>query len=380
LADASRDHDIARLRAVFGPSFVVLPALSSAAASTWQQLWANSTSLQGGNSLAAVQWMQRASRVRDGVHRFDTALMYAEALGGRPLLQLQVAQTPYTPNDLWAALPAPGAMPFSRLSLAVFAPTPFAAGAPIAGLMVDEWIEVWPSANQTTGVSLQYSDPIARAPQAILLAVQPDDFPEWTLAALEGSVLEALDLAKLRAVDPDVAFGTIAPRQVETNVKSFQALSNSEMFALSTDGNLWLVQGPFGNLPSNRQQVDANVSAFHALSGAEVIVIDTSGRLWLEHGPFGSVPPSKQQIDAGQPTLPVTVVTHPPATTTVPDLSESTPARAAAVLKAQGLVANFVGVTQGPAKMSGQSPAAGKTVPLGSTVTVHWVKGPPNVQ
>ena len=38
---------------------------------------------------------------------------------------------------------------------------------------------------------------------AVLLAVRPDDFPEWTFEGVEGSVLEALELAKLRGVDPD---------------------------------------------------------------------------------------------------------------------------------------------------------------------------------
>jgi hypothetical protein len=62
---------------------------------------------------------------------------------------------------------------------------------------------VLPDARQITGLSFHYDDPIARAPQAILLAVRPDDFAEWTFEAVEGSILEALDLAKLRAVDPD---------------------------------------------------------------------------------------------------------------------------------------------------------------------------------
>ena len=76
-------------------------------------------------------------------------------------------------------------------------------GAAVAGLMIDEWVEVWPSSQQTTGIALNYSDPTSRPPQAILVAVRPDDFPDWTLQSLEGSVLEALDLAKIRAVDPD---------------------------------------------------------------------------------------------------------------------------------------------------------------------------------
>jgi hypothetical protein len=69
--------------------------------------------------------------------------------------------------------------------------------------MIDEWTEVLPSRQQITGVAFQYTDPVARPPQSILLGVKPDDFPEWTLEAVEGSVLEALDLAKIRAVDPD---------------------------------------------------------------------------------------------------------------------------------------------------------------------------------
>jgi hypothetical protein len=100
-------------------------------------------------------------------------------------------------------LDSPGTLSASRLSLAAFCPTPFSSGASIAGLMVDDWIEVLPAAQQMTGISFQYSDPTARAPQTILLAVRPDNFPEWTLQSVEGSILEALDLAKLRTVDPD---------------------------------------------------------------------------------------------------------------------------------------------------------------------------------
>jgi hypothetical protein len=68
---------------------------------------------------------------------------------------------------------------------------------------VDEWVEMLPSTNQITGVAFHHDDPTARAPQAILVAVRPDNFPEWTMESVEGSVLDALDLAKLRAVDPD---------------------------------------------------------------------------------------------------------------------------------------------------------------------------------
>jgi hypothetical protein len=201
--DVLRDHDVARLKAVFGDSFLVLPALSPALAATWPQLWANSTALQHGDALAATRWLQRASRVHPGAARLDTALLYAEALAGRSLAHFDVAQLPFSTGDRWLALDLAGTAPTSRLSLVAFSPWPAAAGAGVAGLMVDEWVEVLPSAQQITGLSFHFDDPTARAPQAILLAVRPDDFPEWTFEAVEGSILEALDLAKLRAVDPD---------------------------------------------------------------------------------------------------------------------------------------------------------------------------------
>ena len=65
-----------------------------------------------------------------------------------------------------------------------------------------------PSPQQITGVAFHQDDPTARAPQSILLAVAPrTDFPEWTIESPEGTVLEALDLAKVRAVDPDALSG-----------------------------------------------------------------------------------------------------------------------------------------------------------------------------
>ena len=44
---------------------------------------------------------------------------------------------------------------------------------PLAGLLVDEWVEIVPSAQETTAIAFQYDPPDAFAPQAILLAVPP---------------------------------------------------------------------------------------------------------------------------------------------------------------------------------------------------------------
>jgi hypothetical protein len=41
---------------------------------------------------------------------------------------------------------------------------------------------------------------------------------------------------------------------------SFQALSDTEVLVLGSDGNLWLEHGPFGTVPPPREQIDGNVS------------------------------------------------------------------------------------------------------------------------
>jgi hypothetical protein len=203
-ADEQVTHDVARLQATFGASFVVLPAFVATATAPIGQLWANSDSLQGGDAFASARFLQRAARVRTGVRRMSDAMLLAESLAGSPFPLPAVAQLAAVTGDRWGGLDTAPGPSSSTLSLVAWtSPETPAAGALIAGLAIDEWIDVVPSTSQTTGVAFDYSAPTGRAPQAILLAVGPDLFPEWTLESLEGSVLEALDLAKIRGVDPD---------------------------------------------------------------------------------------------------------------------------------------------------------------------------------
>ena len=62
----------ARMRAVFGDAFVVLPRFTfdAAAATEFANAFAGSTVAQGGDPLAVNTWFARCSRVRDAVSRF----------------------------------------------------------------------------------------------------------------------------------------------------------------------------------------------------------------------------------------------------------------------------------------------------------------------
>ncbi len=72
---------------------------------------------------------------------------------------------------------------------------------PYAGLMVDEWPERIPDTQQNAAVAFHFEEPSARAPQALLLAVCPDNRELWDDPILQAILAETLELAKIRTVD-----------------------------------------------------------------------------------------------------------------------------------------------------------------------------------
>ncbi len=73
--------------------------------------------------------------------------------------------------------------------------------AAYAGLLIDEWVERIPGETTTAGVAFHYDEPNARAPQALLLAVCPDERQIWDLELVARHPRRDLDLAQIRGVD-----------------------------------------------------------------------------------------------------------------------------------------------------------------------------------
>ena len=201
-----RDHILARLRIVFGKAFVVLSRFTPANGAELEQALADSAKVQGGDPMVSTTWFQRMARVREGVTRLYAALSYSEALKTGEKMKLTIAQLPYDADDRWVGLPLQAGknLPGGKLSLAVQSTAPVDVRRPLAGLLIDEWVEVVPSAKETTAISFQYDQPNAAPPQTILVAVPPQVDLPWTVWSLQQVLLETLDLARIRAVDPDV--------------------------------------------------------------------------------------------------------------------------------------------------------------------------------
>lgn len=75
-------------------------------------------------------------------------------------------------------------------------------GQCLAFVTIDEWREGFPNMSETTGVALRYESPQAEAPHALLVAVPPkfDEQAEWTTDILANTLLETIELLKIRLV------------------------------------------------------------------------------------------------------------------------------------------------------------------------------------
>jgi hypothetical protein len=160
-------------------------------------------------------WLYGAARVREKIHHWEQLVMLTGAFG-RTEPELQPIQLPYKEEDGWLALqfpydpdPATKKDPAKnyqfdgdRLLYTAHYAVPFNRSQRQCGLLLDEWTEVIPSDNETTGIAFHYDRPNGEPPQTMLLVTPPDFTGSWQWQDLVDTLNETLDMAKKRAVEP----------------------------------------------------------------------------------------------------------------------------------------------------------------------------------
>jgi hypothetical protein len=186
------------IRAVLGDAFTVLPLCRPGA--DWAAALAAGARPEflDGDTAAPLAWLQRVGPVRERVARF----LLATTGAGRATDPLRVAQLP--PAERWVGLPlAAGATPpDAATSVIVHTTATLDASGPVAGLVLDDWVDVVPRREIAAGVAFHFDEPGARAPQAVLLAVPPVVGQRWSVRVLADIVSETADLARIRMVGP----------------------------------------------------------------------------------------------------------------------------------------------------------------------------------
>ncbi|HUH08850.1 MAG TPA: hypothetical protein VML96_13700, partial [Egibacteraceae bacterium] len=148
-------------------------------------------------------WLYGAARTRSQLHAWEQTVMLAGALG-RAEPELTPIQLPFRADDSWLALefPPDRTLDSEHLCYTAHLAAPFDPAARQCGLLLDEWSEVIPDSDATTGIAFNYDRPNAEAPQAMLLVTPTEFRGRWRWDDLVDALHETLDLAKRRAVEP----------------------------------------------------------------------------------------------------------------------------------------------------------------------------------
>lgn len=184
--------------------------------------------------MKAEEWLQSVARVRPKLAQLET-LRFMTATS--PLsLDLQPIQIPLDalvqkqadgseqPIYTWAAVEFTEGVRLRRNLVSVVCIGEAAAKTDKlqTGLLIDDFTEVIPSDDELTALTFHYNQPNTEAPQAMLLAVCPDE--KWTWATVVSSVTETFRRAKLRTVD-------ISTIKEEADKKTVQAAPNLKAIA-----------------------------------------------------------------------------------------------------------------------------------------------------
>jgi hypothetical protein len=164
-------------------------------------------------SLGVDEWLQGVAAVRASSRLLDDLNTQAETFDREPP-RLEPLQLPFDQKAHWIAVEYPE-VPIELLDepsafvprgdfLSIVRELP--AGPENdeqAGLLIDEWSEVIPNRFETTGIAAHYDQPNTEPPQCVLVAVSPTIKGRWEWNDLVDTLIDTLDRARRRAVEPD---------------------------------------------------------------------------------------------------------------------------------------------------------------------------------
>jgi len=203
-------------KALFGKQFNILPLFKvrSTESTVFSSLlttgFGTLKSDHATNNYLMDEWVSGIAKVRKNAASYEMLTILSSLIdpdafdGDRNLVPLQ---TPYatdgTERWLGAAVTNTTALKDGRLSIGISVPGNPAsydiAGWQV-GIMIDEWIDVIPSTDETTGIAFHFNQPNAKPPQCLLLGLTPDIKGSWHWSDLVDMINETFDLAKKRAV------------------------------------------------------------------------------------------------------------------------------------------------------------------------------------
>ena len=156
-----------------------------------------------GRRFPVDDWLYGLARVREKMNAWENTAVLSEVFGAAPL-SLNAVQLPYVSDDRWLGLEFDSTKAGSgnRLLYTAHFATAFSRSADQCGFLLDEWPELVPGTDVTSGVTFHFDRPSSQPPQVMLLVVPAELKGHWTWNDLVDTINETLDAAKARAVEP----------------------------------------------------------------------------------------------------------------------------------------------------------------------------------
>jgi hypothetical protein len=153
-------------------------------------------------------WLHGIARVHEKMKRLENCILLRQAFEMNDNdLAIHPVQLPFKTSEYhWLALPFPETVDLEESDTLLY--TSFiakAAAAPdeICGLLVDEWTELIPAKEETTGITFHYDRPNSEAPQTWLLVTPTQLSGNWQWNDLVDALIYTLEAAKSRGIEPD---------------------------------------------------------------------------------------------------------------------------------------------------------------------------------
>ena len=157
------------------------------------------------------EWLDSVGAVRKQVRFLNDSNLISEVQTAN-YHEFVPVQLPFAENDFWLAVEFPEVDPRTQLPfdidkdticLAIQGEQAYETKDKQSALILDEWTEFIPNRKEITGISYNYNQPNATAPNTLLLAVEPTGSDNWSLEALINTITDTFRRAKSRAVEPN---------------------------------------------------------------------------------------------------------------------------------------------------------------------------------
>lgn len=283
-------------QALVGKSFRLLPQFTPHNSSELHQSYTDRNAiLPNAQPLEVEGWIMGLSRVREGMQYLEEFSLMQNVLGGSNQMGIHIKplQLPYRPNDHWVGLEVPvdyyqkhkedaTFVSLDKLSLVLELPSNFSSLSTLSGFIMDEWTELIPNEEETIGVSFHYDEPNAEPPQAILMAIHPETTKstgKWYWKQLINTLHSTLELAKIRAVEPDqlqaveATVGSIFDAYAHMLPATFTRIQENNL-----DGDWYTDYGLNDNLPIYPPMPQDPTTTTGSQTDAQILKDNNNGR------------------------------------------------------------------------------------------------------